>query len=56
MNVESRSSVEFEVKSILKRRAGHERRLVSELSELVLKAYEEGEDDGKKHERRRHRE
>ena len=54
MNYDSRGSVESEVKSILRRRAGDERRLIDELTRLVLKAYEEGEDDGKKQERRRH--
>jgi hypothetical protein len=56
MQFDSRSSVEGEVKDLLKRHAQDSRRLVDELADLVLKAYQEGEDRGKKRERRRHEE
>ncbi len=54
MRYDSRSSVESEVSAILRRNEDDQRRQVGELTELVLKAYEEGERDGKKRERRKH--
>ncbi len=53
MNPSSKSSIESEIRSILRRRAGDERRVLSDLTDLVFKAYEEGESDGRKQERRK---
>ena len=54
MQYDSRASIESEVKSILRRSATlNEHQLVQELVDFVLRAYQEGEYDGKKHERRR---
>ncbi len=54
MRYDSRTEVGSEVESILKKHVADHRRLVDRLVELVLKAYEEGEYDGKKRERRNH--
>jgi hypothetical protein len=43
MNHGSRGSIEREVKRILQRHDGDQRRLVTELTALVLKAHKEGE-------------
>jgi hypothetical protein len=56
MQFDSRSSVPWEGKGLLKRHAHDSSRLVDELADLVLKAYQEGEDQGKKRERRCHEE
>jgi hypothetical protein len=54
MQYDSRASIESEVKSILRRSATlNEHQLVQELVDFVLRAYQEGEYDGRKHERRR---
>jgi hypothetical protein len=53
MRYDSRNEVESEVKAILDRQPTDRRRQVDQLAALVLKAYEEGERDGKRRERRR---